>query len=144
MRRCFSPTLSKIRTIFYKARVGREHPACLRVYAVDGDFLSYTIPSGCGVRLFFLLCVRPERSTEVTKTAPHFLLFFINLLGSQHIARIVMSKQSKTLLVRKDLYLQPSIDVVYVTTADKILDASGDDYHIIDDAPRYDDENSWS
>lgn len=79
LRKCFFATLSEIRTISYKARVGNEHSPPDLVYAVDGLHPICT-PYQAGVEYdcFFLLYVRPERPTEVTKTAPHFCVCIVS------------------------------------------------------------------
>ena len=67
LRKCFSLTLSEIRTICYKAKVGRKHSVSLLLCG-GGPLLIYSISIGCGVVASpSCFCVRPERPIEVTK-----------------------------------------------------------------------------
>lgn len=59
-----------------------------------GLFPSFPISTCVEYDCFFLLCVRPERPTEVTKTAPHFLF-------SKYPVGVAGEKTSNTMRVPK-------------------------------------------
>lgn len=86
LRRCFSPAQPKIWTIFVLQSMGsvvNTPPVSLFMWSVGFFPLRTPYWAGVGYDCFFLLCVCPERSVEVTKTASHLCYFLASQIWSR-------------------------------------------------------------
>ena len=100
LRKCFSLPSLEIWTISIIQWVSRKHSAFSRI--VDGGPLLIVLHIGnrCGVRLFLHCIACPERPTEVTKTAPHFLCIYTIRGAGWKDSRNTYSNEKTSILTR--------------------------------------------
>lgn len=124
---CFSPTLSKIWTIFLpKGSVVSTPPVSMIMLAGGPLAAVYSISSGCGVRLF-LSWVRPSRTfDEKLRKRLHTFVVFIHYKRLGAGRRIVDMKQNKPNgAPQTSGYSAPSISILTLESGQAILINSG-------------------